>query len=316
MPDSLIGIDVGGTKTAVVEGNFKGEILQRFEIPTEANRPFHATFPKIKDLIDNIAKKAVSKNREIKALSVSIGGPLRIDEGFIIDPPHLPGWHQLALKQILQNTFPEWPVYIEHDGNAGALAEYYFGAGKRVPKLAHLIFLTFGTGLGGGFIINGKILHGASDTAGEIGHWRLAENGPVGFGKAGSWEGFAAGKGLVNLASELYPNRWNQSTPIREIVEAILQKNTEGLKLAQVAGEWMGKGIALLIDALNPQMIVLGSLGVVLGEIILQPIRDTCEKECLPQAYRACEIVPASLGKKIGDVASIMAAISQISNRD
>ncbi|MCA9735940.1 MAG: ROK family protein [Deferribacteres bacterium] len=310
MVNTIIGLDIGGTKTAIVEGTFKGVILQRTEFPTEAKNPFQKTFPKIKSIINSIANHSVEQNRKIKAISVSIGGPLRIDEGSIINPPHLPGWHNLPLKNILKETYPRWPVYIEHDGNAGALAEFYFGAGKNIQGLQHLIFLTFGTGLGAGFIINGKILHGASDTAGEVGHWRLSANGPVGYGKQGSWEGFAAGTGLVNIAQELFPNKWPPNISIREIVDIILEENSEGKLIIEKAGEWMGKGIALLIDALNPQIIVLGSLGVVLGDKILKPIHDICQKESLPQAYNICQIVPAALGKKIGDIASLMAVIS------
>ncbi len=162
---------------------------------------------------------------------------------------------------------------IEHDGNAGALAEFHFGVGRDRTDLRHLIFLTFGTGVGGGFIVNGQILRGASDTAGEIGHWRLAEDGPLGFGKRGSWESFASGAGLVELAAQMFPARWSTETPIRALVEAMVSDDPEALQVAGAAGKWMGRGLALLIDALNPQVIVFGSLGVALGERILGPAR-------------------------------------------
>ena len=176
--------------------------------------------------------------------------------------------------------------------------------------LRHLIFLTFGTGVGGGFIVNGQILRGASDTAGEIGHWRLAEDGPLGFGKRGSWESFASGAGLVELAAQMFPARWSCETPIRTLVEAMLRDDPEALQVAMVAGKWMGRGLALLIDALNPQVIVFGSLGVALGERILGPARKVIAEEALPQAAAACELVPSVLGKQIGDVAALMAALT------
>lgn len=307
---SIVGFDIGGTKTAVVEGTREAEILQREELATEAGRPFEETFPRILQAARQILERAARAGREVVALSVSIGGPLRIAEGVLIDPPHLPGWHGIHLKARLAREFPRLPVFVEHDGNAGALAEFHFGAGKGRAGLRHLIFLTFGTGLGAGVIINGQVLHGATDTAGEVGHLRLAWEGPTGFGKAGSWEGFASGQGLVELAAQMFPRRWSRETAIREVVEAMLADDPEALAVAAEAGKWMGRGMALLVDTLNPQMIVLGSLAVALGDRVLAPARQALAEEALPQAVAACEIVPARLGKQIGDAASLMAAIA------
>ena len=307
---TIIGIDVGGTKTAVVEGTRQAQIMQRYEMPTEARRPFDATFPQVVSLVERALEEAMRAGHVVGAISVSVGGPLRIREGVLIDPPHLPGWHGVRLKDRLEEHFPGYPICIEHDGNAGALAEFRFGIGRRRRDLRHLIFLTFGTGLGAGLIINGQVLHGASDTAGEVGHWRLARDGPIGFGKAGSWEGFASGAGLVHLARELFPARWTSETPISDLVDAMLANDEDALAVAREVGTWMGRGMALLIDALNPQVIVLGSLAVALGERVLGSARQALAEEALPQAVAACEIVPSVLGKRIGDVAALMAALN------
>ena len=307
---TIIGLDIGGTKTAIVEGTKEAEILQRNEFPTQSEKPFSDISEKFFKLIIKTIQNSKKQGRKPVAISISIGGPLKIKEGFILDPPHLPGWHNLKLKEILEKKFPNLPIFVEHDGNAGALAEFYFGVGKGEKNLKHLIFLTFGTGCGAGLIVNGQIVHGATDTAGEIGHFRLAENGPVGFGKAGSWEGFASGKGLVMIASQMFPNRWNEKTPIRDLVTEMLNNNKDALAVAEEAGNWLGKGMALLIDAFNPQIIVLGSLAVVLGDRVLNPAKKIIQKEALPQAVEACQISPSKLGNKIGDVASLMAALN------
>lgn len=312
---TVLGFDIGGTKTACVEGTISAEILQRIEIATRAAEPFEETLPEIVDQARRVVREAETSGRRIAAVSVSVGGPLKIDEGFLIDPPHLPGWHGVPLRRHLMEAFPGTPVFVEHDGNAGALAEFYFGVGKGRRNLRHLIFLTFGTGVGGGFIVNGQILRGASDTAGEIGHWRLAEDGPLGFGKRGSWESFASGAGLVELAAQAFPARWKAGTPIREVVDAMIANDPEALQVAAEAGKWMGRGLALLIDALNPQVIVFGSLGVALGERIFGPARKVIETEALPQAAAACELLPAGLGTRIGDVAALMAALTEPSVR-
>ena len=307
---TILGLDVGGTKIACLEGDRAGEILQRAEMPTNSSRPFDATLPSIVDTLRRLIATAEAASRRIIALSVSVGGPLRIGAGVLIDPPNLSGWHGVRLKARLAESFPDLPVFIEHDGNAGALAEFHFGAGRARRGLRHMIFLTFGTGLGAGIIIDGHILHGASDTAGEIGHWRLSRSGPEGFGKCGSWEGFSSGAGLVKLAALQFPQRWTTRSPIRTLVDAMLAEDTDALAVAREAGRRLGQGLALLIDALNPQLIVLGSLAVALGERVLGPAREVIAAEALPQAVASCEIVPAALGTRIGDVAALMAALS------
>lgn len=306
---NILGLDVGGSKTAVVEGTLDGRILHRVEVPTEADRPFEQTFPRLESLMRDRIDLALDQGRSIGAISVSIGGPLRIESGEILDPPHLPGWHNVALSKQLTRRFPGIPNYVEHDGNAGALAEFYFGAGKNLEELKHLIFLTFGTGLGAGIIVNGELLRGASDTAGEVGHWRLLESGPVGFSKAGSWEGLASGEAMLNLARRDYPRKWTEATSLREFVDSALRDDQDALRVCAEVGRWLGRGIALLVDAFNPQLVVLGRLAGVLGHRVMAPLQEELAAEALPQAVAAVRVEPCGLGAALGDVASLMAAI-------
>jgi glucokinase len=306
---TIVGLDIGGSKIAIVEGTADARILQRRELATEARRHFDDKFPELAVRVDELIAKSRNSGREPKALSVSVGGPLRINDGVLLDPPHLPGWHNIKLKDRLEKRFSNLPVYLEHDGNAGALAEFRFGIGRKRPGLRHMVFLTFGTGLGAGLVVNGQVVHGASDTAGEVGHWRLSDEGPIGYGKKGSWEALSSGAGLVLLASDRFPKRWSEKTQVRDLVEFMLAGDEDALAVATEAGTWMGRGAALLIDVLNPQVIVLGSLGVLLGERVLAPMRRVIAEEALPQAAAACEIVPSVLGTEIGDVAALMAAL-------
>lgn len=307
---SILGLDIGGTKLACVEGTPDGHILSRSEIPTLATEAFAKRLPAIITMIRAQLSQAWAAERHVVALSISVGGPLKINEGLLLNPPHLPGWHNVRLVEHLAQQLPELPIFVEHDGNAGALAEFHFGIGRDRSELQHLIFLTFGTGLGAGLIIHGQILRGASDTAGEVGHWRLSDQGPLCYGKRGSWESFASGTGLVLLATKMFPSRWNENTPIRELVADMLSDDRDALSVADVVGRRMGQGLALLIDSLNPQVIVLGSLAVILGERILGPARDVIADEALPQAAAACEVVASVLGDQIGDVSSLMAALT------
>src|ERR1700733_4629214 len=155
---TILGLDIGGSKIAIVEGTADAQVLQRREMATEPRRPFDQAFPDLARLVEKLIEESRNAGRAVKGLSVSVGGPLQIEQGVLLNPPHLPGWHNVRLKQRLAEALPDLPVYIEHDGNAGALAEFYFGAGRSCPGIRHLIFLTFGTGLGAGLIIDGRIL--------------------------------------------------------------------------------------------------------------------------------------------------------------
>ena len=148
---SIIGLDIGGTKVACVEGTADGSILARQEAPTLASESFAKRFPEVVAMVNSRLTEALAAGRQVTALSVSIGGPLKISEDHLLNPPHLPGWHTVRLKEHLAGAFPQLPVFIEHDGNAGALAEFHFGVGHGRSDLRHLIFVTFGTGLGAGF---------------------------------------------------------------------------------------------------------------------------------------------------------------------
>ena len=131
------------------------------------------------------------------AVGISIGGPVDTDRGVVLSPPNLPTWDDVPLAEICRSRFHA-PTFLEHDGRAGALAEWLFGAGR---GLNSLVFLTFGTGLGAGVIVDGHLLRGAHGAAGEVGRWRIAQRGPRAHGKVGSWEGLASGSGLPRLRS-------------------------------------------------------------------------------------------------------------------
>jgi glucokinase len=239
------------------------------------------------------------------AISVAVGGPLDIERGILYAPPHLAAWGEAHLKTRLEEQF-QLPVFVEHDGNAGALAEFHFGAGRGARNM---IFLTMGTGLGAGIILNGQIYHGSSDMAGEVGHVRMAEDGPLQYGKAGSWEGFSSGAGLVSLAHWMQPGRWPPDLLPRDVIRRALESDPDALAVVAEAGRWFGRGLAMLVDILNPDVIVMGTLGVVLGDLLLEPALAVLQAEALPRATAACRIVPAQLGPRLGDTAALMAGI-------
>lgn len=300
----IIGLDIGGTKCAVLLGDNRGEIHHRVQFPTNPERGFEATFD---ELCRNIESTIETAGGRAKTISVSIGGPLDIERGVIHSPPNLPGWDDIPLKDLLANRFG-LPVFIEHDGNAGALAEWYFGAASGARNV---VFLTMGTGFGGGLILNGKIYRGACDMAGEVGHIRLADSGPEAYCKIGSAEAFCSGTGIVRLAALRYPERWSaEAVSVRELADLARGGDTQALAVFNEAGSRLGQALAILIDILNPDVIVIGALAVRLGDLVLSPARGAIRREALPRSAQACRILPAALGERIGDIASLCAAIS------
>jgi glucokinase len=300
----IIGVDVGGTKTAVLLGTARGEIVRREQFATGAER---GCLPVLAEIMASIDRVRQTSGGELLAISVSIGGPLDVLEGMILDPPHLPGWDRVPLKGILRDRFGV-PVYVEHDGNAGALAEWYFGAGQGAQNI---VFLTMGTGFGAGLILNGHLYRGTTDVAGEVGHIRIAEDGPACYGKRGSLEGFASGTGIALLAAEMFPALYGGGTSTAELYAQYCAGGAEAREVFARASLYLGRGFAMIADLLNPERIIMGGLGLRVHDALVAPALEIYAQEALPRARKACTVVPAALGESIGDYASLCAAFDQ-----
>ena len=303
-PDWIIGLDIGGTKTSVVAGDRRGGVTHREQFATDPGRGFDDLFSRI---LESMARVVSHMGTPPRAVSVSVGGPLDVLRGIVKSPPNLPGWIDVPLKEMLSRRF-QLPVFVEHDGNAGALAEWYFGAGK---GFRNIVFVTMGTGFGAGLILEGRLYRGTSDVAGEIGHVRVAEDGPDCYGKSGSLEGYGSGTGIARLAGMMYPLLWGERTTVIDLHEAYRGGSREAASVFFRAATGLGRGLAIVADTLNPERIILGGLGMRLGDALVEPAKRVFDTECLPEARRVCEIVPARLGESIGDIAALCAAYDQ-----
>lgn len=317
MDHYYLGIDIGGTKCAVIAGTGDMKILEKRGFPTETGKgPGHAI-----DLLLKYASDITGTLGQdyLIAIGISCGGPLDSIKGIIQSPPNLPGWDEIPIVKIFADKF-KVPIYLQNDANACALAEWKFGAGKGTQNM---IFLTFGTGMGGGIIINGKLYSGTNDLAGEVGHIRLANDGPRAYGKKGSFEAFCSGTGIAMLARQIVGEKFalNQTvsfcdTPdkidritARDVAEAAFSGDKTAIKILEISGEYLGKGLSLLIDILNPQMIVIGSIYARCRQFIEPACLEIVRKEALEPARVVCSIVPAALGEEVGDYASLSVAM-------
>jgi glucokinase len=320
MQKLYVGVDVGGTKTAVILSARPPDTLGRIEFETLPEQgPQHALDRIVASVRSLLAQHGFGEE-SITAIGVSCGSPLDRLQGIIQAPPNLPTWVDVPIRKILEQTF-HTICRVENDANAGAVAEHRFGAGIGTE---HMIFLTLGTGLGAGIVAAGSLYLGANGDAGEIGHVRLSPTGPVGYHKAGSIEGWASGGGIAQLAVRMLAQaeRRGRSSVLRaplanggkltarDVGRAAEAGDALALSILRTSGARLGQALAMLIDVLNPQRIVLGGLAWRMGETLLAPMRRVIRREALPQTLQACEIVPAALGERIGDVAALCVAMS------
>jgi glucokinase len=295
----ILGFDVGGTKVAAVLGTSSGAILEEVVEPSAPGGEFAAMWQVICASGDRLMAGALRP----AAIGVSIGGPLDAEAGVIYAPPNLPGWGSVPLRSLLEERFG-LPSHIEHDAKAGAVAEWLFGAGQ---GCRNLVFLTFGTGLGAGLIVDGRLCRGRANI-GEVGHWRMASEGPTAYGKVGAWEAFSSGAGLPRLAHWRYPGRWPADIRANNLVDLARSGDADARAVVDEAASTLGRGISYLVDLLSPDVVVLGSLAVRAGDLFLPMAQDIVDTECLP-GNLPCPVVAAALGERIGATAALCAAI-------
>ncbi len=307
-----LGIDIGGTKCALVLGKKDGTIVRKVKFDT---KDVNTT---LNQILESAVGLCQASPEAVESIGVSCGGPLDSGKGVILSPPNLPGWDRIEITRMLREA-TGLPAYLCNDANACALAEWKYGAGMGTRSM---IFLTFGTGMGAGLVLDGKLYSGASDMAGEIGHVRIAEHGPVGYGKSGSFEGFCSGSGIAQIGRTVAMELFQQGkTPsycasmdkmdeitAKSVAIAAREGHEDAVRVYDICAEKLGAGLAILVDVLNPERIVLGSIYMRDSALLCEKMQAVLRRETLPLAYSAVEVVPARLEENIGDIAALTVA--------
>lgn len=306
----FIGVDIGGTKCAVTLGDKQGNVLKKERFLTTT------VDETLKNLIETAIK--VKGDKQIDAIGVSCGGPLDEEKGIILSPPNLPGWDNIKIKEVLEEAV-DAPCGVRNDANACAMAEWYFGAGKGTKNM---VFMTFGTGLGAGLILNGKLYSGTNGNAGEVGHIRLGEFGPSGFSKCGSFEGFCSGSGLKELGRAFAREALQRGEKVpfikdndidafevKDMADWARKGDKTALKAFELCGTKLGEGLSMMIDLLNPEKIIIGSVYARCEDIIAPFMNKVLGKEALSSSLNVCKIVPPLLEEQIGDKAALAVAM-------
>ncbi len=302
-----IGVDVGGTNVKIALVDLDGKIAYSNTVPTRAEMGYEAGVNNIKQAIKDIMQESNQSSKTIEAIGFGLPGQIDYKEGVVKNLPNIPGWVDIPLSKIIEDEF-QIPTKLDNDVRCAALGELNFGAGKGCENL---ICITVGTGIGSGIILNGKLVRGAANAAGEIGHIKMQMNGgPLcGCGDYGCFEAFASGPAIVTMAKEYISG--GKSAKYKEmatdgiitpyiVAQAALQGDTVSIQIFKQIGKIIGIGLASVVNLLNPEKIIIGGGVADAGEILLEPIRQTIQDRAMPIQANSVKVVPAQLANAAG----------------
>jgi glucokinase len=302
MPEKLekmiVGVDLGGSKINAILADSRGNISRQVLKDTLAQEGPDAVILRVIECI-----KQVASSTDIAGIGIGAAGACDVESGVITLSPNLPGWHNVQLRDIIQREF-NVPVYLDNDANVAALGEYYFGG---LVGVANLIYVCVGTGIGGGIIIAGQLYHGASGSAGEIGHMTIDINGTrCPCGNSGCWETLASGTALAREAVKQV--KAGAQTSILDFADGQLDKvSANRVFLAAKDGD--GIGLVNLINIFNPQLILIGGGLARMGQMLLEPATKVVKERAYELPAGAVRIELARLGadaEALGAVALVL----------
>ena len=302
-----IGVDVGGTNVKIALVDLDGKIAYSNTVPTRAEMGYEAGVNNIKQAIKDIMQESNQSSKTIEAIGFGLPGQIDYLEGVVISLLNIPGWVFISLSKMIVDEF-QIPTKLDNDVRCAALGELNFGAGKGCENL---ICITVGTGIGSGIILNGKLVRGAANAAGEIGHIKMQMNGgPLcGCGDYGCFEAFASGPAIVTMAKEYISG--GKSAKYKEmatdgiitpyiVAQAALQGDTVSIQIFKQIGKIIGIGLASVVNLLNPEKIIIGGGVADAGEILLEPIRQTIQDRAMPIQANSVKVVPVQLANAAG----------------
>ena len=314
----VVGVDLGGTnvRAAVFERATEKIVARGENLPSFAQDGVAQTAGQIALAAETAIRKAGVDHTDVLGVGIAVPGHVKARQGLVMWAPNFKDqWKSVQIVQPIQDALG-LPVYIGNDANLAALGEFAYGAGRTVR---HLSMITLGTGIGGGLIVDGKLIEGADGGAAEVGHMIINPGGRGGNAAFGSVEGEAQRDAIVERAArkiqEGYPTTLSEIADYDRfgltpaiIAEEAKKGDAVALEVYEETGYYLGLCVANLINLLNPEMIVIGGGIALAGEIILEPIRRTAYACAIRSLSRTCQIVPADLG----DNAGIMGAIALV----
>ncbi len=307
----IIGVDLGGTKISVGISALHGEMLNNVVVKTKAKEGEEAVMARILQAIREVLEVSKTSIKQVLAIGVGTPGIILKEKGIIQKAVNLPFADYDLLKPI-REAFPV-EVYLENDANAAALGEYLYGAGKGSNPF---LYITVSTGVGGGAIINGKLLEGASGNGFEVGHTVIDPRSPVQCtcGLYGDVESLCSGTAIAKAAKKAVDD--GEVTLLREesplttekVHGAHLQGDQVATRILNDAFQHMGMALGSLIMLYNPETIVVGGGVSMIGDFFFNTIKESTKKYCFPSLYNDCKIMPSSLSKNSGVIGALAVA--------
>ena len=314
---NFLGIDIGGTKMALSIGNERGEIFADQRFPTDRDNA-QKTLSQAVVVAEELIAKAGLRIEQIAAIGISAPGPMCSKRRMILQTPNMKGWDHVKIGDFFENHFKR-PTFMQNDANGAGLAEYSFGACKGKD----LIYLTMSTGIGAGIVCNGQLVAGVNDLGGEVGHMTLDLNGPLcGCGKTGCWEAYCGGKNFAdqvraNIASGVQTSILKEAggdpekIGMQEVRAAIRAGDPYACKKWEVFIEKTTHAVSLLLQAFNPEAIVMGTLAIHGGDLFIPQMMERLPKYAWKGAIDVCRI-EASVLTNIGELSAIAIAIAGV----
>ncbi len=315
----VLGIDLGGTKILTAVTDAGGRIWSRDQSVTPAKDGPEAVVKSILQSAGRALKQAGITAAALDTIGIGAPGLSNPETGVLFTSPHLPGWHDVPLRDILEKELGK-KVFLINDANAAAIGELYYGAGRGARNF---IYITVSTGIGGGIIIGGKIYTGATGTAGELGHMTIDAEGPsCQCGNRGCWETLASGTALAREAGYRIKN--GARTSILEYAGGPEEINAEAVSRAAQAGDglaaeliartayYLGVGLANLINIFNPELIIIGGGLSNIGDSLLKPAFEEAGRRAFPPPCQAVRFALAELGRDSGAIGAAAYALEKM----
>lgn len=312
MNAQYLAVDLGGSQARVATTSVDLDLCGRLDEPTDHSRGPESVVAQLARLCTRSCEESGVSLTDIACLAVASPGPLDTRHGIVFDPPNLPGWDQVPLRELLQQAL-HVPTVIVNDANAAALGEFHFGAGRNDRNL---VYLTISTGIGGGVVLDGVVLEGTSGSGGELGHMTIDRNGPVcPCGNIGCLEALGSGRAIAGryseaLAEEHGSKGRNLAVTARDVIRLASEGDQLALDIFSDAARAVGTGVVNCINIFNPDVVVLGGGITNAGERLFGPVRDMVQRYALPRARASVRVVPAELGPDVGLIGAAGLAVS------
>lgn len=304
----ILGFNINGMRTLIVYADLNGLVYETIQIATPIDKPFLSGYDEIMNAADKLLARTQAQHLpNPQVISLAISGDLDVERGVLVTAPDMPDWQSVPVKGRLSMRY-NLPVNVEQEANAGALAEFYFGAGQ---GHRNIVFISMEPTIRTGILSDGVIYRSPGGYAGSLGEVSMAEYGPAGYGLPGSLNGFVSSPGIVELAHLRFPHTWPADLNVYKLVELAQNGVLDAQKVFAEAGDWLGKALCPLVRLLHPEVMILGNPGCLLDTILLKPARLALQSSTNLPAERIPQLLPARLCARLTEITALAPVINR-----